>query len=1066
MNEETKYPHFIQSKPCGIDKFEGQSQKRLTDAIVQHITSTDNNNNANCLPRIIGLEGGWGVGKSNVIKQIKEALKDRYYLFEYDAWGHQEDLQRRSFLEALTSTLINEELLAGLTTIKTKGGGIEKVSWEEKLKYLLARKTETKTEKYPRLSNSMVVSILFTIFTPLFIYFSSLATKLIKQEWLSSLVSFIVPLLPALAVLIIWLVAKVKNPNYKKIGFLLTVYSDKIENDICYETISEDEPTVTEFRNWMQDISCYFDDGKIQKLIIVFDNMDRLPAEKVKELWSSIHTFFSEGDFKNIWTIIPFDEKHLACAFGEPGEGAELAKFFINKTFPVVYRVTPPIITDSKKLFNELYEEAFAKTEQSDQEEINRIFRLDNPDATVRDIITFINHLVELKMIWKNEIKIFFMAVFALRREEIIKDPVNQILSGKYLGENLSKIILNNGFLQKNISALTYGILPNDAEQVPISKYVENCLKLDQKYDINKYVTHKYFLLVLENKIEEFEQELGVLINGLSKLNNEFEEKNKNIVVNLWDTIARQRLLIRIEKQEFDDTYGILLNHTSKQYQQDIIRYLCVEYQNYNNFHGGSYYNALTALETFVNNNHIENKINEYIGDIEKSPQIFFDYVSVAMERYAVYKLKTNPDELDDFFTDRMSNDIEYKNVLSILIANKAYKFDKTLQKLENILNKDRKFKIIDPENIVSAFENYKILSDKRPLPVQLNTEQRNILWSVFGSRTNTKEYLEILSMQLANGMSYSETLDEKQTEIIAKNLDYYAEYGTLLLNMLTWNSITLNQVLKYMTENKIGIALSLQEILPKFFEIKAKIKVTEDVLLDQLDRWSKYSSSIDSKNILTVIPNAKFFQHSVVTKNALTDYLNKTIIEALSDVSSNSLYNEIKNINSYWFIVVFQLIGTGFLKYLPDNLTDVGKTILDDIASGKQPVPKTDDLAQKIITKLDRKKTSAHIKVIRDKFCNSVYIMNVQLFKYIEPWFHQQGDLLSRSADVVHKIIEPVINDPDCLRIIISKPDYYAAIINSAGDDAIDIKGKIKEKLKTGKDDKFVEFTDKVILE
>jgi hypothetical protein len=37
--------------------------------------------------------------------------------------------------------------------------------------------------------------------------------------------------------------------------------------------------------------------------------MDRLPPEKVKEIWSSIHTFFAEEEYKNIHIIIPFDRK-------------------------------------------------------------------------------------------------------------------------------------------------------------------------------------------------------------------------------------------------------------------------------------------------------------------------------------------------------------------------------------------------------------------------------------------------------------------------------------------------------------------------------------------------------------------------------------------------------------------------------------------------------------------------------------------------------------------------------------------------------------------------------------
>jgi hypothetical protein len=123
--EVNTYPHFISSKPCGIDKFEGKSQERLTRAIVSHIRKTDSVKNRYQVPRIIGLEGTWGAGKSNVIKQVKKELKSEYYVFEYDAWGHQEDLQRRSFLETLTAELIKAELFNGDTEVTI--GGKKKV---------------------------------------------------------------------------------------------------------------------------------------------------------------------------------------------------------------------------------------------------------------------------------------------------------------------------------------------------------------------------------------------------------------------------------------------------------------------------------------------------------------------------------------------------------------------------------------------------------------------------------------------------------------------------------------------------------------------------------------------------------------------------------------------------------------------------------------------------------------------------------------------------------------------------------------------------------------------------
>ena len=40
-----------------------------------------------------------------------------------------------------------------------------------------------------------------------------------------------------------------------QIRFPRVIYQDKVEKDVCYETLSEDEPTVYEFKTWMQDIS-------------------------------------------------------------------------------------------------------------------------------------------------------------------------------------------------------------------------------------------------------------------------------------------------------------------------------------------------------------------------------------------------------------------------------------------------------------------------------------------------------------------------------------------------------------------------------------------------------------------------------------------------------------------------------------------------------------------------------------------------------------------------------------------------------------------------------------------
>ena len=66
LQSKQQYPRFIQNKPCGIDKFDGGSQERLAKTIARHFCQNDLLDEECTLPRIIGIEGIWGSGKSNV----------------------------------------------------------------------------------------------------------------------------------------------------------------------------------------------------------------------------------------------------------------------------------------------------------------------------------------------------------------------------------------------------------------------------------------------------------------------------------------------------------------------------------------------------------------------------------------------------------------------------------------------------------------------------------------------------------------------------------------------------------------------------------------------------------------------------------------------------------------------------------------------------------------------------------------------------------------------------------------------------------------------------------------
>lgn len=85
------YPQYLSNRPEGVDLFDGKSQERLANAIAKHISAVDSIKEP-VVSRLIGLEGKWGSGKSNVIGLLHKKLKEKYYFFCFDAWGNQEDL--------------------------------------------------------------------------------------------------------------------------------------------------------------------------------------------------------------------------------------------------------------------------------------------------------------------------------------------------------------------------------------------------------------------------------------------------------------------------------------------------------------------------------------------------------------------------------------------------------------------------------------------------------------------------------------------------------------------------------------------------------------------------------------------------------------------------------------------------------------------------------------------------------------------------------------------------------------------------------------------------------------
>ena len=421
---------LLSNEPCREDAFEGHAHGKIAKQVAKIIKDDDGRH-------IIGIEGGWGSGKSNLISLVNKELNGEnvfdedfdyknsaFPFFVYDAWGHQADYQRRAILEELTQDLANDKNI------------LEETKWKNKLEELLAKRRKTTTKEVPRLGIGVIIGIILCVITPLLSYIIGLIPS--DKWWLKVLVAT-APYILGIGLAVIDRRRSLKRNGQRCtlsniVSELILVYKDQIKENETYTTVSEKEPSSAEFKAWMEEVNN--DLNSIGKtLVIVFDNMDRLPAQKVESLWSSIHSFFSDKTYDHIKVLIPFDRQHVQQAFkSEDAGGVHYGNDFINKTFDVVFRVPPPIMSGWQQYMSDMWKKAFGQDAELNIS-VTQIYDVLNKNHTPRKIIAFINEVATIKMTMSDDIPDKYIALFCFGKEMIEKDPVGQLLNPEYMGD-------------------------------------------------------------------------------------------------------------------------------------------------------------------------------------------------------------------------------------------------------------------------------------------------------------------------------------------------------------------------------------------------------------------------------------------------------------------------------------------------------------------------------------------------------------------------------------------------------------------------------------------------------
>ena len=1065
---------FIPNRPLGQDLFDGQSQNRVAEAVKKHVLSVDAKKDVDkkeLLPRIIGVEGTWGAGKSNMLKQLEEKLKDHYLFFTYDAWGNQEDLQRRSILELLTDKLIKEEKLVKDTTINVLNTDLDKeptplpCSWKRRLFTLVSRKSATHTVTIPKIENSTKWFALSLLFAGLMAAIVS-SIQFVECGIVNFFIIFALSMLPVFAFCILrYCKYKQQLEGKKEIrGWswkeMWQMYQTEGTQDTTTYTVSELEPSVSEFREWMKDLSDSL--AEDTKLVIVFDNMDRLPREKVRQLWSTIHTFFADKGYDKVWCIIPFDREHLANAFANDLEddSEKLTNYFIEKTFPIVYRIPEPIITDYKGVFKTLFVKAFGEREE--QQIINRCYRLKNPIPNMREMISFINKCVSLKHTWGEDIRLTSIAIFVLNYDILFnkqKTPEDVILDGDYL-DSIYGVVEMDEELPVEISALVYGVIKEEAAQLPLKNLVNKAFSSDAPSAFDKYAKEqKTFFSILEDEIADLDPvRLDNAINHISEIQKEeMTHDNQDKLDDIWNVLGGMYLKKTQNETSFRNEVMLLMSNCSgKSFKEKIGKEFIERFadDDKNEHKGNEWYWVYKEFDGFLHENGLEVELPEK----KMNASDFQTYVETSREEYDSYPITCENGDLNKDALRRVKEGIDVTSVLHTLKGNKEYDFSELFAAAKSLIEGGS----ATDGNISAVLSACKALSTG-PLNLKVNPTYLDQL---------THEGDAKYDVQLLRAL--------EGREIDGKDEDYYVSMAKLAYNYTTTSEIwdktlsigtqVLSNIMKWIIidDNHTDEPTAIDDMITSMSKMVDRTSVSKAAIIKFINDWGRSDLNSTEKNLSlqNILVGEDWCRVLLTVKNEFAKALLKKYYRDFNAQQINAFFNANNSWmpvqNSYWLRQLKVLVeDADFMDSCKEKVTEINSHLVEGICAGHITKGNNHmDLQQRLLNSVKFDNVSSKVNEMMVRFGNGQYVMDKYKFLSLHHYLEQTKGY---ETQMLNYVLKPIINDAEVQKIILGNAAYYEPLIHDNIVQASDLKNEMLRIYESTTDSEMKKFIEEV---
>ncbi|MCU1793227.1 KAP family NTPase [Pectobacterium polaris] len=405
--------------PSNEDIIDGNSHNNISIKIAETLIRDDIN--------IIGINGPLGSGKSTVIKLLEKNLKeDNFQFINFDAELYQQGSTKKALItkiydgltpkipNSLKSTLkeFKDDALGNNVTYK-KTQDSEVSTWAILFLFSLfvctqsIRPLQTEWSKNPESVNYYLISLyIFFLLSPLITF----GVFFIRSLWDKSL----------------------------KFGNIIKKNSVDI---ITEKMLVSKEVGSIELHKAISGFKECIPPGI--RFLLIIDNLDRIPSEKVKELWSDIE-LISNSSEKRLKLLIPYSSDHVAKSLsGDLYEGRE----FISKRIPISFQIPPILSAGWRNVFSHFWLQSFPSESEQLYHDTAELIEIWLPKAyqpiTPRYLKKLINDIQITLLSTPYDVKNIICAYYILTTKQ------NDISFDNLLIENFESNTLDDNLKEK-----------------------------------------------------------------------------------------------------------------------------------------------------------------------------------------------------------------------------------------------------------------------------------------------------------------------------------------------------------------------------------------------------------------------------------------------------------------------------------------------------------------------------------------------------------------------------------------------------------------------------------------